>query len=151
MAQDDQRLIDRLNDLIALDLDAVNAYAAAIGRMSVPFLQERLRLFQQDHERHIRELSQSVRLHGGEPRQKPDVKGFILKGFTAITSAMGDEAALRAMQTNEELTVHTYEKAMHEDWPTEVSALIEGNYADERRHLAFVEDALHNRTWKKAV
>ncbi len=151
MAQEDRDLTDRLNELIALDIDAVSAYGAAIRHIGVPFLQERLRLFQQDHERHIRELSQAVKLHGGEPRQKADVKGFFIQGFTAITAAMGDEAALRAMQTNEELTTHTYQKAMHENWPMEVSALIEGNYADEQRHLAFVQDALHNRTWKKAV
>lgn len=151
MAQEHKELIGRLNDLIALDIDAVNAYGAAVSRMNVPFLQERLKLFQQDHERHIRELSQAVRAHGGEPRQKPDVKGFILKGFTAVTSEMGDEAALRAMQGNEQLTTHTYEKATHESWPADVSPLIESHYADERRHLAFVEDAIHNRTWSQAV
>ena len=150
MAGENQDLIKKLNDLIALDMDATNAYGVAISRMSVAFLQERLRQFQQDHERHVRELSQIVKLHGGEPRQAPDVKGYLLQGFTAISAATGDEAALRAMHSNEQLTTRTYQKAVEQDWPMEVSALIESNAADERRHLAFVEGALQNRSWKRA-
>jgi hypothetical protein len=36
----------------------------------------------------------------GISREKPDVKGFVLKGFTAITSMMGTEPALKAVQGN---------------------------------------------------
>lgn len=31
----------------------------------------------------------------------PDLKGFVIQGLSAITSEMGDEAALKAMQGNE--------------------------------------------------
>ncbi len=152
MAEEMHEIVEKLNDLIALDIDAVNAYEAAIGRMNVPVLRERLRQFQQDHERHIRELSQAVMFYAGEPRQRPDAKGYILKGFTSITAAMGDEAALRAMHANEQLTTRTYQKALEkQDWPADVATLIARNYADEQRHLASVEDALQNRSWKQAV
>ncbi len=144
-----KKMIERLNDLIALDHDAVGAYEAAINRLDVEFLRMRLREFQDDHRRHIQELSRVVQEMGGTPRQKPDAKGFLLKGFTAITSMMGNEAAIKAMQGNEKLTNHTYEKALREDWPDDVREIIQRNFRDEQRHLAFIEDALRNRLWEQ--
>lgn len=150
-AMDMNRMIERLNELIALDYDAVGAYAAAIDRIDVESLRMRLREFQQDHMRHIRDLSQVVTMLGGKPRKAPDVKGFILKGFTAVTSMMGNEAALQAMRGNEVLTNRTYRMALDEDWSTEARAIIERNCADEQRHLAFIEDALRNRIWEQTT
>lgn len=150
MAQEMAKTIERLNDLIALDIDAVNAYESAVERVDVPYIAERLREFQQDHERHVRELSDVVRRMGGEPRRKPDVKGFLLKGFTTITSMMGTEAALKAMQGNETLTNRTYSEALREDWPADVRTIIARNHADEQRHLRFIEQCLQERAWEQA-
>lgn len=144
------KLIAKLNDLIALDIDAANAYEAAISRMTIPVLQEQLREYQADHERHIQDLTEVVVRFGGEPRKKPDVKGFFIKGFTAVTSMMGDEAALQAMRGNETLTNRTYKDSLKENWSDDVRALIEKNYSDEQRHLAFIVDALQNRSWEQA-
>ncbi len=138
---------DRLNDLIALDIDAVEAYESAIQRMTIEGLRERLREFQSDHERHILELSAVVSRMGGTPRSKPDVKGFFIKGFTAATSMMGDRAALNAMKGNEKLTTSTYRKALQETWPEDVRDLIRRNYGDEERHLAFIESTLETESW----
>lgn len=149
-AMDLNRMIEKLNDLIALDHDAVGAYEAAINRIDVEHLRMRLREFQADHERHIQDLSRVVTTLGGKPRQKPDAKGVILKGFTAITSMMGNEAALQAMRGNEVLTNRTYKAALEEEWSGEARAIIERNYSDEQRHLAFIEDALRTRSWEQA-
>lgn len=146
---DQQRMIERLNDLIALDHDAVGAYEAAITRMDVEPLRTSLRDFQNDHLRHIQDLSRVVTSLGGTPRQKPDVKGFVIKGFTAITSMMGNEAALKAMHGNEKLTTRTYEQAMKESWTEDVRVIIERNFRDEQRHLAFIENALRTRSFEQ--
>jgi uncharacterized protein (TIGR02284 family) len=146
---DQNQMLDRLNELIALDHDAVGAYEAAIERIDVELLRSRLREFQDDHKRHIQELSGVVRGLGGKPREKPDVKGFMLKGFTAITSMMGNEAALKAMQGNEKLTNRTYEQALKESWPEDVRGIIERNFRDEQRHLAFIEESLRMRSWEQ--
>ncbi len=146
---DQQRMIERLNDLIALDYDAVGAYEAAITRIDVESLRMSLREFQNDHRRHIQDLSRVVQSLGGTPRAKPDVKGFVLKGFTAITSMMGNEAAIKAMQGNEKLTNRTYEQALKEGWSDDVRSVIERNFRDEQRHLAFIEEALRLRSWEQ--
>ena len=148
-AMDLNKMLERLNDLIALDYDAVGAYEAAINRIDVESLRTSLREFQRDHERHIQELSRVVTQLGGKPRKKPDAKGFILKGFTAVTSMMGNEAALQAMRGNELLTNRTYRMALDEEWSNETRAIIERNYSDEQRHLAFIEQALRNRAWEQ--
>ena len=140
--------IEKLNDLIQLDYDAVGAYEAAIDRIDVESIRSSLREFQNDHRRHIQELSAQVRSLGGTPKERPDMKGFVLKGFTAITSMMGNEAALRAMQGNEKLTNTSYANALRESWSEPVRQLLERNYHDEQRHLAYIEDALRNRIWE---
>lgn len=145
------RMVEKLNDLIALDRDAVGAYEAAIDRMDVEFLRSQLRTFQADHERHISDLGAVVSRMGGTPRQRPDVKGFFIKGFTAITSMMGTEAALKAMRGNEKLTNNTYQKALNEEWTDEVRQIIERNFRDEQRHLAFIEEQLRTRSWEQAA
>ncbi|HEX5753114.1 MAG TPA: ferritin-like domain-containing protein [Archangium sp.] len=149
-AMDLNKMLERLNDLIALDYDAVGAYEAAINRIDVESLRMSLRGFQADHERHIQDLSRVVTQLGGTPRTKPDAKGFILKGFTAVTSMMGNEAALQAMRGNELLTNRTYRAALEMEWSGETRAIIERNYSDEQRHLAFIESALRNRIWEQA-
>jgi uncharacterized protein (TIGR02284 family) len=149
MAEDMKKVIEKLNDLIALDRDAVAAYTEAITRIHIPALKEALSQFRGDHQRHITDLSAVVSKYGGVPRTKTDVKGFFIKGFTAITSAMGDEAALRAMQGNETLTTGTYQKAMKEKWPADVLALIQKNFADEQRHLTFIREAIQMRRWEQ--
>lgn len=146
-----EKLIAKLNELIALDIDATNAYEAAINRMTAPQLKQQLLEFKGDHERHTQELTAAVVKFGGEPRTRPDVKGFFLKGFTAITSMMGDEAALQAMRGNETLTNKKYKDALGENWSEDLRALIEKNYSDEQRHMAFIVDALRNRLWEQTA
>ena len=51
------QMIEKLNDLIALDYDAVGAYQAAIDRVDVESIRSRLLVFQGDHRRHIQDLS----------------------------------------------------------------------------------------------
>ena len=148
MEQDRAKWVQKLNELIAVDIDAVSAYQACMDRLRTPDIKQRLGAFQADHERHIRELSAYVTRFGGKPRSRADIKGFFLKGFTAVTSMVGDEAALRAMQGNEQLTNRAYQAALEEAWPDDLRQLITRNYGDEQRHLSYIREALQNRAWE---
>jgi uncharacterized protein (TIGR02284 family) len=147
---DPAETIERLNDLIQHDCDAIAAYEAAIERIDVESIRARLREFQSDHRRHVADLSAQVQRLGGTPRQRPGARGFVLEGFTAITSLMGTEAALRAMQGNEKLANSGHANALRLDWPEELRTLIERNLRDEQRHLFYIEDALRNRIWEQS-
>lgn len=136
-----------LNELIQLDIDAVHAYGQAIDSIDDATLRARMQEFQSDHERHVRELSQCVREHGGTPiEHKRDLKGFLIEGMTAIRSATGTKGAFKAMKTNELLTNRSYDKALAEDLPPRVRDLVMRNRDDERRHLQFIESYLGSKT-----
>jgi rubrerythrin len=143
--------IEKLRSLAQLDVDAIGTYDAALERINVPILKEKLGEFRADHERHVDHLNRLIVLLGGEKvERKADAKGAVLKGFTAITAMMGNEAALLAMMGNEELTTHTYQAALKAEWNTEEKELISRHYDDERRHLEWIKDAAKNRRWASA-
>lgn len=145
-----ENLINRLNDLLMLDHDAVDAYEQAISRINNTYAREKLREFQSDHRRHITDLTECIRDLGGAPQNRRDVKGFFIKGMTAIQSMMSDEMALKAMQTNENLTNSKYRDALNDvSMPEEVADVVRRNYSDEQRHLAWINQALQQRIWEE--
>ncbi len=146
-----EKLIQRLNDLLMLDHDAVDAYEQAIKRMDSEMCRNKLREFQADHRRHIVDLKDCVVRYQGRARDHADIKGFFIKGMTAIQSMAGDEMALKAMQTNEKLTNQKYQEALDDlTMPDDVRSIVQRNRNDEARHLEWVNLALAQRYWEKA-
>jgi uncharacterized protein (TIGR02284 family) len=145
---DNAKIIDRLNDLIHLDIDAISAYDSAIRACEHESVAAPLRQFRSDHERHVRDLAEEVRALGGTPSERRDLKGFLIKGFTAIASR-GTHSALMVMRGNEELTNRIYQKALKEELPDGVREVVELNYSDERRHLEWIQQALDQRVWEQ--
>jgi uncharacterized protein (TIGR02284 family) len=142
-----KKAVDVMNDQIYLDRDAIEAYDEAIGACESESIRTALTGFRADHQRHVTELSEKVRALGGEPPQKPDVKGFFIHAFTAVASR-GDRSALYAMRANEELTNRSYQSAVDADLPSDVHELLFQNLEDERRHLAWIKDAIAKRAWE---
>ena len=141
MNRDD--ILNNLEKLIHLDVDATHAYDQAIKNVSEQVIKDKLILFQADHRKHIDLLSAKVLELGGTPPElTSDFKGFIISGFTALRSLTGTKGALEAMETNEKLTTSRYEEACKMDFPVDIIAIVQQNYADEQRHLAFVREAL---------
>ena len=144
--------LDTLKALMQLDIDAVHAYTQAIESIQHDGVRERLTAFRTDHERHITDLSDCIiRLGGQPPQRKRDFKGFLIEGFTAMRSLTGTEGALKAMRSNEKTTNQHYREALDVDLSPETRAVVERNYADEQRHLAYVEEALEDRVWEQAA
>lgn len=146
----DENAMSTLNDLIHLDMDAIRAYRQAIDVCETAEIRDTLTLFKGDHERHVTDLEAAVRRLGGQPPEGRDIKGFFIEGFTAIV-AHGDRSALFAMRGNEELTTRRYDAARRAALPDDVRPLIERNYQDEARHLAWIKDAVAKRAWDKAA
>lgn len=148
MTSDNKSIAQKLTKLIKLDVDAVRAYQQALDNIDVPAIHTSLSQFRDDHQRHIAELSAAIRDLGEEPPSNaPDIKGFFIEGFTAIRSLTGTEGALKAMRGNEKLTTSTYHDALSEDLPANIQALIRKNYADEQRHLQYIEHMLATKAW----
>ncbi|WP_437768543.1 ferritin-like domain-containing protein [Sorangium sp. So ce281] len=147
MARD---VIEVLNDLIQLDRDAITAYDRAIDACEHAHTKERLASFRDDHARHVVDLTAHVTSLGGIAARTRDLKGKLIEGFTAITS-QGDQSALLAMRGNEELTNRQYQAALDESLTAEARAIVERNYTDEQRHLAWLKDALSRKVWEQAA
>ncbi|SNB46359.1 DUF2383 domain-containing protein [Geobacter sp. DSM 9736] len=146
---DRKDLLDQLQNLIKLDIDAIHAYDQAIKHIDQPIIKENLVRFQADHRRHVDHLSAKVRELGETPPAfAPDFKGFFIEGFTALRSLTGTKGALEAMETNERLTNSRYEKASAMDAPSDISILVQEYWADEKRHLAFIREALNSGEFK---
>jgi uncharacterized protein (TIGR02284 family) len=147
---DNSEVIYHLYSLAQLDIDAVKAYSEAIDRIHVGLIKIQLTNFQRDHEQHITDLSAIIKALGGvAPYKTPDLKGFIIQGFTALWSMFGTEAALKAMKGNEELTNRTYAKALELDLPEAVRVVVQRNFEDERRHLDYINNCIRSKVWEE--
>ena len=142
MANANDELVDTLVTLAQLDIDAIHAYSQALGHIEIKTIYDALMKFQDDHRRHVTELSAEIQKLGRMPPVSRDVKGFFITGFTAIQSLMGTNGALKAMEGNEELTTKTYREALEKNLLMPIKELIEKNFLDEQRHLQFIQQAL---------
>lgn len=132
---------DALRELVELDFDAIEAYEAAINRVTKESYKDKLSEFKQDHERHVKELNEVLWAHGEKPVEGPDAKKWLAQGKVVLANLMGDEAILQAMRTNEEDTNTAYERLNeHEDkWSDAVEPLRKG-FEDEKRHKKWIEE-----------
>jgi uncharacterized protein (TIGR02284 family) len=145
------KIVEELNEVLQIDLDAVGAYQSAIDRIDEISIKQQLQAFQGDHQRHIIDLKAIIRRCGGEPRDKPDLQGAIRKGFTALAGLVGTEAALRAMLSNERKTNEVYEHHVKKNFPADILDVLRRNYSDEQRHFAWIESAVHTRLWEQTA
>lgn len=142
--------INVINNLIQLDMDACYAYSQAIEAITHQHVREKLVSFQDDHERHIKTLSEEVlKLGGTPPTFNRDFKGFIISGYTAIKSTSGTIGALEAMDTNEIITRNRYEQAISTTMPSSTKKIILANFKDEKRHVQTIKKMLRQLKRRK--
>lgn len=136
--------IEMLEHLMALDYDAIEAYQAAIDRLDDDGYRQQMASFKADHQRHVRELEPVVRQLGGEPPSGPGGKSMLTQGKVMMANLSGDEAILKAMQSNEDDTNTAYERALDRA-PAEAQDIIRRGREDERRHWEWISATLEGR------
>jgi uncharacterized protein (TIGR02284 family) len=142
-------IIEECNDLIRFDHDAIGAYNEAIDSINELPIKDQLIRFRGDHERHVLDLSAVVRRLGGDPPEKPGLRGVIRKTMTKAAGLGGTELTLKAMRSNEEVLNKQYRERLQKAFPSDILELIRQNFNDEQRHLAWVEQALQGRVWEQ--
>jgi rubrerythrin len=134
-----QKVVRLLNNLIALDYDAIEAYASALKRLSDAGDRAEVEGFMADHRRHVTDLTQLVLSIGDTPVTSADFKKVLAKGKVVIASIAGERGVLEAMRSNEETTSRVYQRASVElGVPQRVREVIASNLADEWRHLSWI-------------
>lgn len=137
-------LIAELNDLLALDHDAVQAYSLAIGAISRAEYRETLATFRGDHQRHVEQLTQLIQSLGGVPVNLPHLPTGAFKLAVQALGTLGDDRnVLLAFKANEAQVRDKYRR--HADRPhveDSVRAIVGAAAADEEKHYAWVEQTL---------
>lgn len=96
--------VDAIKELVELDYDAIEAYEAAINRITDENYKTQLQRFKEDHERHVKELNELLSKHKEEEITGPSSKQWLTKGKVVLATQIGDRAILHAMLSNEEDT-----------------------------------------------
>jgi len=138
-----EALVELLTELVQLDIDTVEAYRQAVGRVDDDIMRRRLEKFAQEHLGHIEILSQEIEIAGGQaPRLSKDLKGLLIKGFAALRSTTGTRGALKALETAEEVNVKEYGNAVSQEVPGSVKAVLRKFFSEERIHLEYIQNNL---------
>src|SRR6059058_5771194 len=109
MAFDTAEVIHRMEVLIDLDREAIQAYDAAIARLNNRALRSALDRFKRDHIHHIDALTVELRNLGVTPPERTQLPPP--KGLLAVSAIRGDSATLNAISANVRLNTDAYEDA----------------------------------------
>ncbi len=137
-------LTTQLNDLLQLDVDAVQAYALAIRQLESKVRKQAVRRYQADHRRHITELKRLIRAHGGAAVAVSHIPtGPFKLAMQGIGSFGDDRVVLLAFKTNERQGRDKYRRvAMGRGLPRDVARVLKRAAADEERHYRWAAKEL---------
>lgn len=139
----EEKLVDALIHLMALDFDTISAYETAIERLNSSEIKRALQKFLLDHWRHTRELGPLIDELGGQPPASGDLKSLVTTGRVLLGQLASDAGILSAMRANESDVNLAYEQAAgRADLPGRVRNIICRGLQDERRHSLWLEDRL---------
>lgn len=140
----DTVLTTMLNDLLQLDVDAVQAYALVIRQLESAARKQAVRRFQADHKRHITSLKALIRAHGGVPIPISHIPtGAFKLAMQATASLGGDRAVLLVFKTNERPVRDRYRRAANrKGLPPKVTRALKRAATDEARHYRWAEKSL---------
>ncbi len=142
-------IVEELSRVLSLEMDAVQAYAAAVPLATPGPVHDELALFALEHQLHAIELHRAILSLGhGAPSVTPDVKGYVIGAITPPRRRPSPEELLEAMRGNEQLTNAVLAKALAKPLPQETKELLARFRADEQHHLEWVERTLSRRPWE---
>lgn len=135
--------VAKLNDLLQLDHDAVQAYTVAIENVEREDFRDALIRFRGDHQSHIENLTGLIRSHGGIPVELPHVPTGVFKLAVQEAGRVGgDKALLLAFKSNEGQVREKYARLAERTPESRDRQVLMSNAADEELHYRWVSDAL---------
>jgi rubrerythrin len=138
------RVLEGLNDLLQLDHDSIGAYEVALEHLENAEYVSQIRFFQGDHQRHIRDLNDTILSLGGVPVNEPHASSLLKEGIQRLTAAGGDRALLTAWRANELAATRKYADYARRAaaWPARAREVVVQNAGDEERHYDWVRGVL---------
>jgi rubrerythrin len=146
-------VLERLRDLIRIDIDAIHAYGMFLPHLEDPSNREKITRFRRDHEMHVMELTSMITSIEEEsaPAFTAEFRGFTNADFRSPEEGSSFEEALRIMLDNERILAAQYKEvvAIHE-MPPEFHMVIDRYHKQELKHLAYLEELLEREEVEKA-
>jgi bacterioferritin (cytochrome b1) len=136
-----KKFIDAIKKLIELDYDAAEAYKIAYEKLENIDYKHQVKIFREDHERHIELLNKILVYHNENMVKGPDLKKWLTKGKVFLSNLIGDDIAiLKAMHSNEIDTNTAYERInSYENKFQDAVKILEDGLADEKKHKQWLE------------
>ncbi|NRF68197.1 PA2169 family four-helix-bundle protein [Aquincola sp. S2] len=124
---DNDDVIDVLNDLIETSKDGEYGFRTSAEYARTDALRTLLLARADECKQAIDELQVHVTRFGGKPQQSGSIGGALHRGWVAMRTKLTDfdnEAILEECERGEDLAVNRYRKALQEDLPEDVRALV---------------------------
>jgi hypothetical protein len=137
-------VMDKIRALAQLDRDAIDVYEEALEHVVDAGVRDHLIDFRDEHQHHLTELAAAIlRLSGQGFIAREDAMGHVAEWITAFRAMGGERGALEALRSAEKYHNARYSEAVTWDVADDqLHAELEQFYADEQRHLAYVESRL---------
>lgn len=140
---DSHELIDRLSAFINIDYGAIKQYDLIIFNIDDQDTLQKMELFRQDHEYHVRDYTDMLERIMGRAQEPMDrEKDLFFEEKAVVQSGTGLRAALEALESMEKAVNAVYSGGMSEEFPDDIRDILERNCADERRHLEYIQQVL---------
>lgn len=131
-----------LEQLMAMEYDAEEAYQAAIDHLADRRFRGPLIEFKAHHERRLRDLAPLIWRLGGTPPSGPDVQGRLEEGKVWFAQLGGDESILKSMRKNADHAREAYDRALARA-PEEARDVLRRGRDDESRHRDWIDEQIH--------
>jgi uncharacterized protein (TIGR02284 family) len=124
---DNDDVVDVLNDLIETSKDGEYGFRTSAEYARTDALRTLLLRRADECKQAIEELQAQVTRYGGKPQQAGSIGGALHRGWVAMRTKLTDYdnvAILEECERGEDLAVNRYRKALQEDLPQDVRALV---------------------------
>jgi uncharacterized protein (TIGR02284 family) len=138
-----------LNDLIENGKDGQYGFAKCAERVESSALRDTLFKRSADCARAVAELQELVVQYGGKPAEHGTVLGALHRGWVSVKdtlTANSDHAVLEECERGEDAALARYRKAMKEELPSDVRAVIERQMAGAQANhdqVKMLRDSTH--------
>lgn len=129
-------VMDAATSLLELEYDSIELYEAVINRLQNDQYKKMISLFKQDHEDHIKRISDILKKNDVEFTKGPDGKQVLNIALVALNKLMGgDIDILKVMVPAEEDNITAYDRMLqYDDLPNEYATVFKKGVADETKH-----------------
>jgi uncharacterized protein (TIGR02284 family) len=132
-----EKSIDQLNSFLRGELSAVETYRQAMEKVKDASILGVLRECQDSHAERVRTLTEQVATFGGKPANESGAWGAFAKVVEGAATALGDKAAVAALEEGEDHGLKDY-RADLDDLDPNARQLVQQRIlpAQERTHQA---------------